>query len=437
MNCYYGEHYKLNSDWNPQPDIQAMARVHRIGQKKTVHVYRLVSAGTVEERMIERAEKKLYLDRMVNRGNSDQESKQQNNDNDYVATADLLKTLTFGANAIFKSTNDLPTVDHIETLTDRTRTEVDSTTESSIDEVIQEVSNDASTFNKDKELTDTQTFDGIDFREFRDANRRNYKGNETKRKKYLDELKVEWSVINEPEEGGRGKRQRKNRIVQVKGIGSGYGSATVPVLARNNYDLEDGEPSVWTETKRKVPAPDPKKKREMLKRVLDNQDFCQVCGDGGSLICCPRCPVSVHESCCGIKPKNFMGCSHHNCFKCNRNNSAAGGLLYACQSCPLAYCEDCLPSDKDMGFPKFLGTNVARFEELGFMPNGYTIYMHCSADCENVAKVEFGYKEPAIGVRSSDLKVVDVSYAFGKDALSVQDISYRRQVENGEKSFEI
>lgn len=49
----------FDSDWNPQPDLQAMARVHRIGQKKTVHVYRLVSAGTVEERIVERAEKKV------------------------------------------------------------------------------------------------------------------------------------------------------------------------------------------------------------------------------------------------------------------------------------------------------------------------------------------------------------------------------------------
>jgi SWI/SNF-related matrix-associated actin-dependent regulator of chromatin subfamily A member 5 len=47
--------------------LQAMARVHRIGQKKVVHVYRLVSSGTVEERIVQRAEKKLYLDQMVNR----------------------------------------------------------------------------------------------------------------------------------------------------------------------------------------------------------------------------------------------------------------------------------------------------------------------------------------------------------------------------------
>eukprot|EP00536_Pseudo-nitzschia_multiseries_P015086 jgi/Psemu1/216821/e_gw1.818.6.1 len=56
----------FDSDWNPQSDIQAMARVHRIGQKHKVHVYRLVTAGTVEERMLERAEKKLLLE-MVNK----------------------------------------------------------------------------------------------------------------------------------------------------------------------------------------------------------------------------------------------------------------------------------------------------------------------------------------------------------------------------------
>ena len=48
-----------------QVDLQAMARVHRIGQDKKVHVYRLVTRDTVEERIILRAEKKLYLDKMV------------------------------------------------------------------------------------------------------------------------------------------------------------------------------------------------------------------------------------------------------------------------------------------------------------------------------------------------------------------------------------
>ena len=42
-----------------QWDLQAMARVHRIGQTRPVHVYRFCTAGTVEERVQLRAEKKL------------------------------------------------------------------------------------------------------------------------------------------------------------------------------------------------------------------------------------------------------------------------------------------------------------------------------------------------------------------------------------------
>ena len=49
---------------------QAMARVHRIGQTKPVHVYRLITTGTVEERILQRADNKLYLDQMVNRGST-------------------------------------------------------------------------------------------------------------------------------------------------------------------------------------------------------------------------------------------------------------------------------------------------------------------------------------------------------------------------------
>lgn len=47
-----------------------MARVHRIGQSKPVHVYRLCCHGTIEERLQQRAEKKLYLDLMVRRRRS-------------------------------------------------------------------------------------------------------------------------------------------------------------------------------------------------------------------------------------------------------------------------------------------------------------------------------------------------------------------------------
>ena len=41
-------------DWNPANDQQAMARVWREGQKKAVAIYRLLTAGTIEEKILQR-----------------------------------------------------------------------------------------------------------------------------------------------------------------------------------------------------------------------------------------------------------------------------------------------------------------------------------------------------------------------------------------------
>ena len=54
-----------DSDWNPQVDLQAMDRSHRIGQTKPVRVFRFITEHTVEERIIEHAEVKLRLDNVV------------------------------------------------------------------------------------------------------------------------------------------------------------------------------------------------------------------------------------------------------------------------------------------------------------------------------------------------------------------------------------
>lgn len=39
-------------DWNPMKDLQAMDRAHRIGQKKVVNVYRLITKGTLEDKIM-------------------------------------------------------------------------------------------------------------------------------------------------------------------------------------------------------------------------------------------------------------------------------------------------------------------------------------------------------------------------------------------------
>lgn len=42
-----------DSDWNPHNDLQALARAHRLGQTSSVMVFRLVTRGTIEERMLQ------------------------------------------------------------------------------------------------------------------------------------------------------------------------------------------------------------------------------------------------------------------------------------------------------------------------------------------------------------------------------------------------
>ena len=54
-----------DSDWNPQSDLQAMDRAHRIGQTKQVNVIRLVTKGTIEEKMIERQLLRLKLSHLI------------------------------------------------------------------------------------------------------------------------------------------------------------------------------------------------------------------------------------------------------------------------------------------------------------------------------------------------------------------------------------
>ena len=54
-----------DSDWNPQVDLQAMDRVHRIGQTKPVLIYRLLCENTIEEKILERQAMRLKLDSLV------------------------------------------------------------------------------------------------------------------------------------------------------------------------------------------------------------------------------------------------------------------------------------------------------------------------------------------------------------------------------------
>lgn len=88
----------FDSDWNPQADLQAMDRAHRIGQKKQVKVFRFVTENAIEEKVLERAAQKLRLDQLViqqgrSRYNDERKDNSSNKD-------DLLNMIQHGAQKV-------------------------------------------------------------------------------------------------------------------------------------------------------------------------------------------------------------------------------------------------------------------------------------------------------------------------------------------------
>ncbi|KAK8861335.1 hypothetical protein IAR55_002154 [Kwoniella newhampshirensis] len=99
----------FDSDWNPQADLQAMDRAHRIGQTKQVYVFRFITQDAVEERILERATQKLKLDQMViQEGRAQQAAKVGSNKDD------LLDMIQHGAEKIINNKESMLIDDDID-----------------------------------------------------------------------------------------------------------------------------------------------------------------------------------------------------------------------------------------------------------------------------------------------------------------------------------
>ncbi|XP_039261081.2 lymphocyte-specific helicase-like [Styela clava] len=109
-----------DSDWNPQNDLQAQDRCHRIGQTKPVMIYRLVTASSIDQRMVERAAEKRKLEKLVMhenkfKGNLDLELKHKTT----IGRSELLEMIRSPHfNAVVNS-QDIMTDEQLEKLLDR------------------------------------------------------------------------------------------------------------------------------------------------------------------------------------------------------------------------------------------------------------------------------------------------------------------------------
>ncbi|OJA19787.1 hypothetical protein AZE42_11369 [Rhizopogon vesiculosus] len=101
-----------DSDWNPQADLQAMDRAHRIGQTKQVYVFRFITEDSVEERMLERAAQKLRLDQLVIQQGRQQQTKAASKD-------ELLEMITHGAEKIINANDGFLINDDIDAIVQR------------------------------------------------------------------------------------------------------------------------------------------------------------------------------------------------------------------------------------------------------------------------------------------------------------------------------
>ena len=348
----------FDSDWNPQVDTQAMARVHRIGQKKPVHVYRLVTAGTVEERMQQRAEKKLFLEQMVSRGSTKQSESLEG-----VDKRDLYSLLRFGVDAIFANDEGkAPTDEELDILMDRTP--AGNERRSALASLQSEVQHTVADF-ADGKASAAPISTYVMPAQIAGA------GEKGKKPVSVKDIAAEFSaqILS-------GKRERRKTTVQIDGH---------TVLKANNYSLEEGESSVFArETKRK--KNETKKPRaQVAGRDYGHSYTCQVCWDGGDIVCCDLCPVSVHAECIGMTQAEIAkatrwGCPHHSCAECGRKSAAVGGMLFRCESCPRAFCEDHLPADAEI-----IG-ECKRFQALGQKHPAQACFIRCDEDCRKWAR---------------------------------------------------
>ncbi|KAI9057725.1 hypothetical protein FKP32DRAFT_1597935 [Trametes sanguinea] len=86
----------FDPDYNPHQDLQAIARAHRYGQKKTVLVFKLMVKDSAEERIMQTGKKKLVLDHLIVQKMDDESSSEEN----------VQSILMFGAKALFEDNEE-------------------------------------------------------------------------------------------------------------------------------------------------------------------------------------------------------------------------------------------------------------------------------------------------------------------------------------------
>ena len=354
---------------------------------------------SIEERILQRAEKKLYLDAVVAKGEgleADVEDADEDESEDETGApggaAALAATLRFGADAIFRAAAGAdPTDEELDALCDRTPAGAERRA------AMEGLKAAEGVTHADMEgappALSTYTLNGQNLEEQALAGR------------------AEAEKGRQQSEVLEGKRQRVATTVMVDGFA---------IKTGNTYGLGDGEPSIWErEATRKggADADEPDEiPAKLLRAAFAHSGGCQVCWDGGDLFCCHSCPAAYHAKCAGeaatvLRRTFFWRCPQHRCQVCDRPASAVGGLIFRCESCPAAFCDEHLP-ESVIQHGRIVDVS-ARFAAHGWRGDKANIFIHCDEECADFAAGGFegwmeeaGPEPPPVWVRAGDDKLL-------------------------------
>jgi SWI/SNF-related matrix-associated actin-dependent regulator of chromatin subfamily A member 5 len=354
----------LDEDWNPQITLQAEARAHRIGQTKKVTIYKLCTQGTVEEQMMGRIRKKLYLSAKITESmrniHSEQaatKSKEKSSagreslgdDMPQMDTSQLKTLVRRGAQTLSHPEIDATEMVSwdLDTMMEKCR---DKPADATLSEAVQSEADEEKWLSV-MERVECAVFDG---------------------KRYQRELDSKAKAASKnilPDTITREDRRKgKNTTVMVGGY----------AINKESMNCGDWE-AVPTMAGKDPRLADPIRDK---RREFNHEEHCLTCFEGpdaGHMVNCKSCPRGYHYDCLEpqykAKVKGFAGfyCPQHVCCDCGKSTSDAGGLIFRCRWCPQGFCEDCLDWDKT----ELIGDNLPEFELLGEQPTAGGFYVKC------------------------------------------------------------
>ncbi|KAI9731356.1 MAG: hypothetical protein M1834_005261 [Cirrosporium novae-zelandiae] len=314
----------LDQDWNPQIVLQAESRAHRIGQNKPITIYKFCTQGTVEEQMMGRIQKKLYLSAKITESMHDVYSAEDkttesirneegsNKEAQRLSVTELMSFVRGGTRALESEINieELLSWDW-QTVLERCKSQ------SSSKALPENSEEDERQWLSTIEHVKSRVFEGKHY-SLRDS----------------EPASTETDTTT--------PRIRRSRTVVIDGFS----------VSTDSLACRDGE-AVPTFGRKSPQITEAKSNKENIVNVAMTE------GSSYSAICAPV-PFTMIVSA--------------RSYKFGKGAAAAGGMIFRCRWCEAGFCEDCVDWENTM----LIDDNVPELQALGYEASQHWYLIKCS-----------------------------------------------------------